>query len=793
MQRRWVGVILSLSVAVLLLSMAVRPLTAHAQNPLPDGVEPDGGDTGADGEDRPGPVQTIVNQISHVMTFPIETMTSALTQSLNKILAGAIEDAGAPFAAAIEAVVFGGVAHGPGEEIYGPPWRVLRNVSVALWPLTLGLVVVWAARGGVADNPVSFAELQEGVIQWALSVVLALSSALVAGWGLKLAGGITSEILMHVWGSVTASSFVGVFFNTVLWSKVLRAVPGAALFYGVFMLIFAFSLLTALIFAYVARYALLFLLISVAPLLITLGVVPQIRWLFWLWMKGMVVALLLGPANALLLKLAHLAAVSGVSDTSAFGGIVKFLTAAAMLSVLITIDYAVIQAVFGAALEIAQKTKGTVQGVATGLVALGGMVLSGGVAGAGLGGAAALEGGLLGGAGGGSTTAAAAARARSLGGAGGMGTGAAGAGAAAEVTTKGGEATTATNAPGTAGSGTGSRASTRPPGPGAEKTRQALHDPAFLQRMGTMLNTVGQSGVPSRNPVIRAAAGAARGVGSALRDRGRRMERGSRDRALGSGLLAARREARTRAEHRGWPGLLAANGIDAAPDGLAQMSRSLSRLADRYGGGDVRQAAPDVIQTMAAAQQRGGIGLAEQAQAAGYESPAEYLGGEVEQRIWARTGRPIRDPVFPTRGGPSPDAWGAGPSWHDYRVGADLARMIGREGADNIDAYARITYRLRDPALGAGRDAVDRLYSAAGEAREAGRQVQGKGGWRRSVWPHFARRIDSLAQDQGLEHSDLPTSWIAEQQFLASYAADREPSIEQADEDSDQTPRQGAG
>jgi hypothetical protein len=760
------GAILALSFVALVLSVTMDPAAVHAQDPPPAGsevtAEDDGPDesSGTDPGDRPGPVQTVANKIRHVMTFPIETMTSALTQSLTKILAGAIEDAGAPFVAAIEAVVFGGVAHGPGEEIYGPAWRVLRNVSVALWPLTLGLVVVWAARGGVADNPVSFAELQEGITEWALSVVLALSSGLLIGWGLKLSRGITNQILTEVWGSISAASFVGVFFNTVLWSKVLSAVPGAALFYGIFMLIFAFSLLTSLIFAYVARYALLFLLISVAPLLITLGVVPQIRWLFWLWMKGIVIALLLGPANALLLKLAYLAAVSGVSEVSAFGGIVKFLTAAAMLSVLITIDYTVIKAVFGAVLEMAQKAKGTIQGLASAVVALGGMVVSGGLAAAGLGGAATLGGGLLGTGGGGGAAATA--------GTSGLSSTAAAGGAAAAATSRNAEGG------GETATGDSRMPETNARDQGAGRTRQALDSPEFLRRMGAMLGTAGQGGMASRNPVMRAAAGAARGVGGALLDRNRRLEQEGHNDDRKAGLLAARKEARVRSQHRGWQGVLDANGIDPNQEGFMDMSRSLSRLADRYGGNEVRNTAPDVIQTMQAAQARGGIGLEEQAQAAGYESPAEYLGGEVEQRIWARTGRPTGEPLFPTGGISSPGAWSAGPSSYDYRAGADLARMIGREGTDNIDAYARMVHRMRDPSLGAGQGAVDRLYSAAGEAREVGEEARGEGSWRRSVWPHFAQRIDHIAQDQGLEPSDLPTAWMAEQRFLASQAMDAE-------------------
>jgi hypothetical protein len=49
-------------------------------------------------------------------------------------------------------------------------------------------------------------------------------------------------------------------FNTALVGLFLEVVPGAAIFFILFMLILGFSLCTALIFAYVARYAILFIL-----------------------------------------------------------------------------------------------------------------------------------------------------------------------------------------------------------------------------------------------------------------------------------------------------------------------------------------------------------------------------------------------------------------------------------------------------------------------------------------------------------------------------------------------------
>ena len=200
--RWWIvaGVLLLVLWAVLLSPTG----TAWAQQPPPpDGGEPDDGDDGDDGS--PG-ILTILQNIVHTMIFPIESMTAALKKTIANIVSGAVEDAAAPFAEALEHVIFGGAADGPGEEMYGPAWRVFRNVSIALWPLTLGLIVATAARGGVTGNPVGLADLKEGLIEWVSSVVLTVASAYLIGLGLQLSRGVTQVILMQVWGADVVAS-----------------------------------------------------------------------------------------------------------------------------------------------------------------------------------------------------------------------------------------------------------------------------------------------------------------------------------------------------------------------------------------------------------------------------------------------------------------------------------------------------------------------------------------------------------------------------------------------------------
>jgi len=749
--RRWLkaGLILLCVSALLFLLIP----TVAAQGPGPEEDDADG--------DEGGVITRIFKRISHVMTFPIETMVAALNISLQNILGGAINEAAGPFASSLESIVFGDIKDGPAPETWGPAWRLMRNISVALWPLTLGLIVVCAARGGVVDNPVTMSELHDGIAQWVGSIVFTLASAYLIGLGLKLTQGMTHEILSELWGRVDAKTLVGLFFNNTIWNAVLGSIPGAAIFFGLFVLIFGFALLTSLLFAYVARYTLLFILISIAPFIITIGAVRETRWIFWMWMKGMVITLLLGPINALLLKLAHVMATEWLRDVNMFTGVVKFLAAAGVLSVLISIDYAVVKTVFGAAIEAAQKAKKTMEGLAVAAVTLGGALLAGGLAGS-------LAGSL---------TASAGTDVKAVGDKGTTATATGGGGGDGEGGADGAAAAAGGNGGGDGGGGGGGGDG----GDGATATRKALNDPGFTKKMGAVLRAAGSAGMGFRNPVMRALSGAARGVGGALGERGRQIERGQHQ----ADLAAARKEARASSQHRGWQGLLDANGISPDQEGFMDMSRALRQLSDEYGGDAVRSAAPPVAQTMAAAQQRGGIPLETQAQEAGYDSPAEMLGGETEQLIWAHSGRPTGGALFPPgastafqswgSGGAAAStasqSWGAGPSTYDYRVGADLSWMLGRRGGKSIDAYARLAHRLRDPALGGGQQAVDQLYAAAGKSAHLGSEAKGEGAWRRTAWPHFARSVGQMAGEYGLSPGDMPGVWLSEQRYLEGVEA----------------------
>ena len=68
-------------------------------------------------------------------------------------------------------------------------------------------------------------------------------------------------------------------------------------------LVLGLALVVSIVGQYFARVALLYILVALAPIVLVLGILHPARWLQWLWVKGVLLVMLLGPINALLFKL----------------------------------------------------------------------------------------------------------------------------------------------------------------------------------------------------------------------------------------------------------------------------------------------------------------------------------------------------------------------------------------------------------------------------------------------------------------------------------------------------------
>jgi hypothetical protein len=181
----------------------------------------------------------------------------------------------------------------------------------------------------------------------------------------------------------------------------------ASLVIVIFVILMGLAVLSSLVFQFLARFVILYILVALAPVVIILGVLPPLSWFRYMWLRGFIMVLAIGPINALLLKLVMILAVRGQSNDP-ITAFVNFIGAIGVLSILITVDGVIIKGVFGAAEEVMQKAVSTVQTLGTLVLAAGTALAGGAIAGGAAGAAGASTAGGAGGAGGAGTGAASA-------------------------------------------------------------------------------------------------------------------------------------------------------------------------------------------------------------------------------------------------------------------------------------------------------------------------------------------------------------------------------------------------
>ena len=692
-----------LLLGALLVFALANTAPAYAQDPDPPGPGPEPG-TGEEGGVL-GDVQEAVGSFLHTMIFPIESMTMALRRSLEYILAGTFEGLADLYAEAMQTVAFGEYARGPSPEVVQPLWSRVLAIAAVLWPLTLGLNVLAVARGGVAANAVGYADLKEAIIEWIGACVGAAASLYLLRWGVGLSNAIGNLLMPHDAWEV-AQGIGNALADTGLITAVAEFVPGGLIFMMVFILSLGFAMMTAFLFSFLARYVILFALITIAPLTLTLGAVPATRWLSWMWLKGVVLVLLLRPINSVLISLAFSASANGAM-------VIRLFIVAGILSILLAINYAVANAVFAAIGEVAKKAKATTeQVIATAVLAVGaaagGVAALGGAGALAAGGAgAAAGGGAAGGAGGGgaATAASGAAGSGAGGGAGGTAGGAAATGAAGSGA-----------GPGTGGSGI------------AGRVQSALSDPNVQRRLGRVASNVGRGiQFTARGPVGRAAGAVIGGGGDLMADQGQERANARRDRYFD--------------QHR----TLAGWGMDPRGRHFYDVAEAQQQLEGRYQEDDVAEFAAPTARMMAAAEQRG-ADLGQLAQQAGFSSAGEWFGNRVEGGIRGKYGG-RGTPLFSAgRGLQTPSGWTPGNlTAFDYNRGLELAQMLGRTGHENqIGAYAELVHTFRNPS-GGGQQGAENLLAAARSVR--GQHV-GQDNWR--AWAPFANAAEQMAGQYGI-------------------------------------------
>jgi hypothetical protein len=377
------SVIMLLGVSLLMPTHAIYAAPpAQSPTPPPPPTPPSGnGD----------PITQVIHQI---IQFPFENLVEALQNALKAILTGTLTPLESFFSASIArwltsspGIITPGGGIAQGDDVMGPAWRLMVKVAVLLWPLTLAIIATIAAKDVVAAASWGIGDLKEALGSWLIAVVASATSLYWMDLANRFTNATTLAILnMSFTGEAgfQPSALTTLIFGTAGILLTMVSMP-ASLIIVVFVILMGLSVLSALIFQFLARFVILYILVALAPVVIILGVLPPMSWFRYMWLKGLIMVLAIGPINALLLKLVMILAVRGPSNDP-ITAFVNFIGAIGVLSILLTVDGIIIKGVFGAAQEVMQKAVSTVTALGTlalaGVTALAGGAVAGGAVGA---------------------------------------------------------------------------------------------------------------------------------------------------------------------------------------------------------------------------------------------------------------------------------------------------------------------------------------------------------------------------------------------------------------------------
>jgi len=349
----------------------------------------------------PNPPPDPITQIfQYVIQFPTDSLVEALTQALQAILTKSIEPLEQVFSASLARWVTtspsiltpgGGIVSGV--DIMVPTWNLTSRIAILLWPLTLAITAVVAAKDVVTAGQWGIGDLKQALGTWLVAVIASATSLYWMDLANRFANATTAALLNLSFfgaGGFNPNLLTGILLGTAV---TVLGMTGLGLVVAIIVIVVGVSILASLIFQFLARYALLYVLVALAPVVIMLGVLPPLRWLTRMWLNGFVWVLVIGPINALLLKLVLLLGERGLSNDP-LTAFVDFMAAAGVLSALLAINYTLIRFVFGAMGQVMQRAVGTVAAVGTlALAAVGGAAAAGAIGAAGSGTSGAATGG----------------------------------------------------------------------------------------------------------------------------------------------------------------------------------------------------------------------------------------------------------------------------------------------------------------------------------------------------------------------------------------------------------------
>ncbi len=261
-------------------------------------------------------------------------------------------------------------------DIFEPAWMSTRWIGVALGAAALAILAAVASKDVALGQSFGIASLKNAGAVWLGGMLLAWFSL----DGLDLMNRLANAITLWLTGpgqgtdalSAMALDVVALQLDPDLFVGYDPGLIVQACIKGL-LLVLSIVAVLGLIGQHYARIGMLFVLVALAPVVLVLSILSPARWLRFMWLKGVMFVLLLGPVSALLLKLRAVA-----WDTFQEQLFVQFFVELAVISLLLTITGMVVKGVFGAAISAIGQLASAAAGVVTGGLAVGGAVLTGG-------------------------------------------------------------------------------------------------------------------------------------------------------------------------------------------------------------------------------------------------------------------------------------------------------------------------------------------------------------------------------------------------------------------------------
>jgi hypothetical protein len=361
------------------------PSTVRADSPaivLADGTPPPQPDPTPTPQPPPGGVVTSIQKIIHNLKFD----SSKISEALSKVFTAAAEDSESERQAELQTWtgVLSQLVQAPVANAYSTIARsslkVAGSLAIALFILRLAMYQ-WNKMLGSEDSPLQV------LGDWLTSGVLAVASGPFLDLIVRL-GWWTMAAVLGETGSLAGTFIHSMAAPTFVNSALLTLLPGGLIIQAIVSIalgIGSLLALAAMLFAFGVAQATLYSLAAIGPSVAVASVIPEMKWLRSLWIKGTVLVALMPIMAGGIFKAGIGVAAKTVGLGGMMEGVFRVLWLFGAAGLLLSVTGILVRITLGAAGEAVQKMWDVAKGVAGTIALVGAVAATGGAAGIGAG------------------------------------------------------------------------------------------------------------------------------------------------------------------------------------------------------------------------------------------------------------------------------------------------------------------------------------------------------------------------------------------------------------------------